>query len=116
MGLNSDVDEENAVPGLSSISMSTSTTSPVPCIVLMFAVQASVNSSSGPCQVALVLRHERSRRRGVRIDVNFTPTDGNSVGYRASPQLVDELEECVRRGGLFGLPGRVWQWVNRKGS
>lgn len=113
MGLDSEADEENVVPGLSSISMTTGATSQVPCIVLLFAVQPSFNPSSGLCQVALVVRHERARRRGIRVDLNFTPSDGNTSAYQVTSQFIDELEERVRRGGLFSLPGKVWEWANR---
>ncbi|KAH8119036.1 hypothetical protein DFH11DRAFT_1686038 [Phellopilus nigrolimitatus] len=115
-----DSDAESAVPGLASISMSSNVTTPAPCLALAFAVhvsgqpgQSSSAIRTGLSQAALVLRHDRSRRRGIRVDVNVSLDDGNGLsgGKRPPGQLLDELEESIRRGGAFGAAGRVWVWA-----
>ena len=121
-----ELDAEHAVPGLTSVSMSAGATSPPPCIVLAFAAHASRSSgardvggiANGPRQVALVIRHDRTRRRGVRVDVNVSSAAdldyGNTLDERPSPALIDELEEITRRGGAFGTAGKVWSWITGK--
>ncbi|EJD02730.1 uncharacterized protein FOMMEDRAFT_156063 [Fomitiporia mediterranea MF3/22] len=119
-----DMDNEQAVPGLSSVSMSAGGITPSPSVALAFAVHESGTTSSeqnvhlanGPRQVALVIRHDRSRRRGVRVDINVSsPSDmayGNPIGERPPARLIEELEETSRRGGTFATAGKVWAWLN----
>ncbi|KAL5528641.1 hypothetical protein ACEPAF_7777 [Sanghuangporus sanghuang] len=120
-----DLDAESAVPGLSSISMTVGGGSPPPCIALAFAVHGSTLGgeaypTSGPRQVAIVLRHDRSRKRGLRTDVNVTAPMaeiGSGVSgitsERPSAGLMEELEETSRRGGTFGTAGKVWSWLTK---
>lgn len=121
-----DLDSERAVPGLSSISMAVGGNSSPSCIALAFVIHghssANVgnegNPSLGPRQVAIVSRHDRSRRRGLRVDVNVTAPVGAAdsgfgdiSGERPPAGLIEELEESSRRGGTFGMAGKVWSWL-----
>ncbi|KAI5117227.1 hypothetical protein M0805_001585 [Coniferiporia weirii] len=113
-----------AVPGLGSISVSAGVTTPAPSIFLAFAVHMPKQAGQGitprPSQAALVLRHDRTRRRGVRVNANVATSLGDGSGSLAgdSPpaKFIDELEESVRRGGAFGAAGRVWGWASGRGS
>ncbi|KZV62816.1 hypothetical protein PENSPDRAFT_590823 [Peniophora sp. CONT] len=50
--------------------------------------------------VDLAVSFNADKPRGVEVEVHGAP--GSSLSG-------DTMEEIVRRGGLFGLPGRVWQ-------
>ncbi|KAI0781385.1 hypothetical protein BD413DRAFT_464197 [Trametes elegans] len=50
--------------------------------------------------VEIAVAFDPGRARGVAVDV---------VGAMGVDLRVDVLEEVCRRGGLFGLPGRVWK-------
>lgn len=131
-----DEDSEHAVPGLSSISMSAGTGAPEPCIALGFFAHSSgsdpaagggsgavgLGMGSRPRQAALVLRHDRTRRRGVRVDVSVTTPSqeddelfgsGEPSSERPPQQIIEELEEAARRGGYFGVVGKVWAWISK---
>ncbi|KAL5523559.1 hypothetical protein ACEPAG_7732 [Sanghuangporus baumii] len=117
-----DLDAESAVPGLSSISTTVGGGSPSPCIALAFAVHGTslggeAHPTLGPRQVAIVLRHDRSRKRGLRLDVNVTAPTGSGISGmttdRPSAGLMEELEESSRRGGTFGTAGKVWSWLTK---
>ena len=45
------------------------------------------------------IRHDVSRPRGVAVDVR------GAMGADIHPDI---LEEAARRGGAFGIPGRLW--------
>ncbi|KAI0315693.1 hypothetical protein OF83DRAFT_1084792 [Amylostereum chailletii] len=67
---------------------------PRPCIML--------SSPERPPIIGLVqmsITHDVTRPRGVSVHVR---------GAMGADIPVEVLEEAVRRGGLFGLPGRVW--------
>ena len=76
-------------------------------------------AGSRPRQAALVIRHDRTRKRGVRVDVSVTSTSEEDDLFgptqprpeRPPAQMVDELEETARRGGYFGVVGKVWTWL-----
>ncbi|KAI0044331.1 hypothetical protein FA95DRAFT_1497228 [Auriscalpium vulgare] len=57
-----------------------------------------------PGLIDIVIAYDASRPRGVAIDVR---------GAMSADIHVDVLEEAVRRGGAFGLPGRVWAGAQR---
>ena len=50
--------------------------------------------------VDLAVSFNADRPRGVEVELR---------GALGANLTVDTMEEIVRRGGLFGLPGRVWQ-------
>ena len=50
--------------------------------------------------VEIRVAFDPGRARGVAVDVN---------GAMGVDLRLDALEEVCRRGGLFGLPGRVWK-------
>ncbi|THH05353.1 hypothetical protein EW145_g4857 [Phellinidium pouzarii] len=114
-----DPDAENAVPGLASISMSTGSTIPAPSVALAFTVHMpnQPGQSNKLGQVALVLRHDRTCSRGVRVDANVSVSESlrGMHGNHLPPQLIDELEEGARRGGAFGMAGKVWRWATGSG-
>lgn len=117
-----ELDAEHAVPGLASVSVPSGVNSPSPCIALAFAAHASrfagAGYEPGSRQVALLVKHDRTRRRGVRVDVNVSAASqlgySVSIGERPLPALIEELEEIVRRGGAFGAAGKVWTWLTGK--
>ena len=128
--------------------MSASPTVSEPCIALGFFTHSSTSSTSfggltaasalglgpasgsSPRQAALVLRHDRTRRRGVRVDVSVTSTSthqeddselfGISLGRgapapateRPPARMIEDLEETARLGGYFGVVGKVWNWIS----
>lgn len=120
-----DSEHDLSVPGLSSVSMSSGISTPAPCIAFAFSVHSDQGSEArnegtkGPRQVAIILRHDRSRRRGVRVDVNVSGTGdlnipyGESVADRPSKEMIEDLEEKARRGGAFGIAGKVWGWLTK---
>jgi hypothetical protein len=52
--------------------------------------------------VEIVVSYDDTRPKGVRVDVG----GGMGIGSGAD---VEKLEEVCRRGGVFGLAGRVWK-------
>lgn len=128
-----DFDEhiEDAVPGLSSISAPVRPAASEPCVALGFFAHSSGPASgetmglhsgigSRPRQAALVIRHDRTRKKGVRVDVSVTSTVeeddlfGTTQPRQEHPptQMIEELEETARRGGYFGVIGKVWTWLS----
>lgn len=53
--------------------------------------------------IEVEVRYEPGRKRGVGVDVRGAIT----VDWEG--KIGEELEEAVRRGGVFGVPGRVWE-------
>ena len=49
--------------------------------------------------VEITVAYDSSRPRGIAVSIN---------GALGADVNVDTLEEVCRRGGLLGLPGRVW--------
>lgn len=49
--------------------------------------------------VEITVAYDSSRPRGIALSIN---------GALGADVNVDTLEEVCRRGGLLGLPGRVW--------
>lgn len=52
-----------------------------------------------PGQVEISVAFDPSRPRGIALNIN---------GAMGADLNSDVLEEVCRRGGLLGLPGRVW--------
>ncbi|KAI0062844.1 hypothetical protein BV25DRAFT_1915595 [Artomyces pyxidatus] len=59
-----------------------------------------------PGLVDIAIAYDASRPRGIAVDVR---------GAMGADIHVDILEEAVRRGGAFGLPGRVWAVAQKAG-
>jgi len=57
--------------------------------------------------VEIVVSYDLTRPKGVRVDVGGGL--GMGIGVEGSGVDVEALEEVCRRGGLFGLGGRVWK-------
>lgn len=58
--------------------------------------------------VEIIVAYDQSRPKGVRVEV------GGGIGMGLGMDMgagidVEILEEVVRRGGIFGLGGRVWK-------
>lgn len=58
--------------------------------------------------VEIIVAYDQSRPKGVRVEV------GGGIGMGLGLDMgagidVETLEEVVRRGGIFGLGGRVWK-------
>ena len=49
--------------------------------------------------VEVSVAHDAARARGIAVDVR---------GAMGAEIDGERMEEAVRRGGVFGLPGRVW--------
>lgn len=52
-----------------------------------------------PGLVEITVSYDENKPKGVRVQVS---------GGVGSDLATDTMEEIVRRGGLFGLPGRIW--------
>ena len=78
---------------------------------------AHTDVDMGPSRRARIIMTspERSPISGlVEISVTFDPTRPRGVAVEISGAVgvdvnVEVLEEACRRGGLLGLPGRVWK-------
>lgn len=53
--------------------------------------------------VEISVAHDPDQPRGVSVNVN---------GAMGADLKIDTLEEVCRRGGLLGLPGRVWKMTH----
>lgn len=49
--------------------------------------------------VGITVAYDNTRPRGVAVSIN---------GAMGADLKIDSLEEVCRRGGMLGLPGRVW--------
>jgi hypothetical protein len=61
--------------------------------------------------VEIVVSHDHSRSKGVKVDVG----GGMGMGIEGSGIDVEKLEEVCRRGGIYGLAGRVWKGLSGAG-
>lgn len=55
--------------------------------------------------VDVVVSYDLSRPKGVKVEVGGPM----GMGIDESGVDVEKLEEVCRRGGLFGLAGRIWK-------
>ncbi|TDL26215.1 hypothetical protein BD410DRAFT_784285 [Rickenella mellea] len=85
--------DDNGLPGFSLSSPPQSS----PRIVMTVQTR-----EASPSQVQITVGHDPTRPKGVRVDVN------GSLPFTTIQ--VDKLEESARRGGIFGLAGKVWGW------
>lgn len=58
--------------------------------------------------VEIIVAYDQSRPKGVRVEVGGGIGMGLGMDMGAGVDL-EGLEEVVRRGGIFGLGGRVWK-------
>jgi hypothetical protein len=63
------------------------------------SVHLTFPERSIPGLVQISVTHDVTQHRGVAVEL---------TGAMGADVSTDVLEEVVRRGGLFGLPGRVW--------
>lgn len=110
-----DTDSEPIVPGLSSNSASAGPSTPPPCIVLTFSAHGRKRPDA--YRIVIVLRQDRTRQRGVRLDVSIAPSEHDTLTLgavgppRLPRELIEKMEEGLRRGGAFSVVGRIWAWI-----
>jgi hypothetical protein len=54
--------------------------------------------------IEITVAHDSSRLRGITVSVS---------GAMGADINMDTLEELCRRGGVLGLPGRIWAKAHR---
>jgi len=61
--------------------------------------------------IEIVVSYDQTRPKGVRVDVG----GGMGMGVVGSGVDVEIFEEVCRRGGMYGLAGRVWKGSSSAG-